>query len=100
MATGKIRCCRTIAHSEGRLLCAGRESRGSGYQAAGRGAFEQADDTTKDPGRVYNLIGRTDIRQLMGVMTYCATIRREQSGATHPRGRLGAAGRGDLWTDG
>lgn len=51
-------------------------------------AFEQS-EAPQPQGRILNLIGRTDIRQLMGLMTYCATFVANDSGATHLAAALG-----------
>jgi heptosyltransferase II len=69
------------------VLVGRAEDRDAGRQVMA--VFEQAGDATKDAGRVFNLIGRTDIRQLMGVMTYCATFVANDSGATHLAAALG-----------
>jgi heptosyltransferase-2 len=52
-------------------------------------AFEQSDHAITNSGRVFNLIGRTGIRQLMGLMSYCATLVANDSGATHLAAALG-----------
>jgi heptosyltransferase-2 len=69
------------------VLVGRAEDRDAGRQVMA--AFEQAGDATKDAGRVFNLIGRTDIRQLMGLMTYCATFVANDSGAMHLAAALG-----------
>jgi heptosyltransferase-2 len=63
------------------------EDREAGQQVMA--AFERSDDAISNSGRVFNLIGRTDIRQLMGLMTYCATFVANDSGATHLAAALG-----------
>jgi len=40
-------------------------------------------------GRILNLIGRTDVRQLMGLMTHCATFVANDSGAAHLAAAVG-----------
>jgi heptosyltransferase-2 len=62
------------------------EDREAGEQVMA--AFEAA-NASRNAGRVLNLIGRTDIRQLMGLMTYCATVVANDSGATHLAAALG-----------
>ena len=70
------------------VLVGRAEDRDAGRQVMA--AFEQShDDTTEVRGRVLNLIGRTDIRQLMGLMTHCATFVANDSGATHLAAALG-----------
>jgi heptosyltransferase-2 len=55
-------------------------------------AFEQAGTTTaaRGPGRVLNLIGRTDIRQLMGLMTHCGSFVSNDSGAAYLAAAVGS----------
>jgi heptosyltransferase-2 len=40
-------------------------------------------------GRIVNLIGRTDVRQLMGLMAHCATFVANDSGAAHLAAAVG-----------
>jgi heptosyltransferase-2 len=51
--------------------------------------FERATPTVPRRGRVLNLIGRTDIGQLMGVMTHCGTFVANDSGAVHLAAAIG-----------
>ena len=52
-------------------------------------AFERLDSGPALPGRVLNLIGQTDIGELMGLMTHCAGIVANDSGAAHLAGAVG-----------
>jgi heptosyltransferase-2 len=77
---------RSLASEGMTCLLVGRaEDRDAGRQVMEE--FERSGDATR--GRVLNLIGRTDIRQLMGLMTYCATFVANDSGATHLAAALG-----------
>jgi heptosyltransferase-2 len=69
------------------VLIGRTEDRDAGRQVMAE--FERSDEATKSPGRVMNLIGRTDMRQLMGLLTYCATLVANDSGATHLAAALG-----------
>jgi heptosyltransferase-2 len=69
------------------VLVGSAEDRDAGRQLME--AFEQSHRGHKATGRVVNLIGRTDLRQLMGLMTFCATIVANDSGATHLAAALG-----------
>ncbi|MGH9146967.1 MAG: lipopolysaccharide heptosyltransferase II [Vicinamibacterales bacterium] len=69
------------------VLVGRTEDRDAGRQVIA--AFEESHDTAHARGRLLNLIGRTDIRQLMGLMTYCATFVANDSGATHLAAALG-----------
>jgi lipopolysaccharide heptosyltransferase II len=52
-------------------------------------AFERSGCTVPRQGRVLNLIGRTDVRQLMGVIIHCGTFVANDSGAVHLAAALG-----------
>jgi len=52
-------------------------------------AFERSTSPVPRQGRVLNLIGRTDLRQLMGVMTHCGTFVANDSGAAHLAAAMG-----------
>jgi heptosyltransferase-2 len=79
---------RALAEKSVSCVLVGRvEDREAGQQVMA--AFEQSDHAITNSGRVFNLIGRTDIRQLMGLMSYCATLVANDSGATHLAAALG-----------
>lgn len=52
-------------------------------------AFERSKHASALAGRVLNLIGRTSIGELMGVMTHCAGFVANDSGAAHLAGAVG-----------
>jgi heptosyltransferase-2 len=79
---------RALAEKSVSCVLVGRvEDREAGQQVMA--AFEQSDHAITNSGRVFNLIGRTGIRQLMGLMSYCATLVANDSGATHLAAALG-----------
>jgi heptosyltransferase-2 len=51
-------------------------------------AFERS-EARQGTGRLLNLIGRTDIHQLMGLMTYCRSLVGNDSGATYLAAAIG-----------
>ena len=69
------------------VLVGRAEDRDAGRQVMA--AFEESHDTAHTRGRLLNVIGRTDIRQLMGLMTYCNTFVANDSGATHLAAAIG-----------
>jgi lipopolysaccharide heptosyltransferase II len=52
-------------------------------------AFERSLKTSRGPGRVLNLIGRTDLHELMGLMTYCGSFVANDSGAGYLAAAIG-----------
>lgn len=51
--------------------------------------FERSEGATPASVKLLNLIGRTDIRQLMGVLTHCTTVVAHDSGAAHLAAAIG-----------
>jgi heptosyltransferase II len=69
------------------LLVGSPSDRDAGLQVMS--AFERSADARQGTGRLLNLIGRTDIRQLMGLMTYCGSLVGNDSGATYLAAAIG-----------
>lgn len=68
------------------LLVGAAGDRESGLQVMS--VFERS-DAQKGTGRLLNLIGRTDLHQLMGLMTYCGSLVGNDSGATYLAAAIG-----------
>jgi len=69
------------------VLVGGEKDRDAGQQVMV--AFERVIDPRRAQGRVMNLIGRTDLRQLMGLMRHCGTVVANDSGAAHLAAAVG-----------
>jgi heptosyltransferase-2 len=52
-------------------------------------AFEESADSSRGSGHLLNLIGRTDLRQLMGLIAHCSSFVGNDSGATYLAAAIG-----------
>jgi heptosyltransferase-2 len=69
------------------LLVGAAADRDAGRQVAA--AFERSPGAGPPSGQLLNLIGRTDVRQLLGLMTFCDSFVGNDSGATYLAAAIG-----------
>jgi lipopolysaccharide heptosyltransferase II len=78
---------RLVEQGVGCVLVGHTSDRAAGQRLVA--AFERSAGTALRPGRMLNLVGRTDLRQLMGLLTHCTTIVSHDSGAAHLAAAIG-----------